>query len=592
MSMVAVSTSFPVKRRIPWLLAALVSLVAVGVFAGYVALTTGHGADLAPGQFYTVVPMDMDITITKDGELQAVKNIDIQSPVEGQNVILDIATEGDYVHKGDVVCKIDSTDIERKIETATLDLQTAESNLAAAREGKEIQESTNVANLEAANVDLTLARLDLEEYLKGTYPSDLQTAQTNVEMAQIAMKNKEDILDQTRSLFSKGFVTAADVKNDELALLTSKNDLAEKTTAREVLEKYTHEKEMTDKKNTVAQAERKLARVKRENASNMAQKVSDLQSKSQTLVLRKQQFDHLQEQLAACTIKAPGDGMVVYSSSGSGSWGRRDTPIQPGAQVRQQELIIRLPDTGAMKAVARIQEGQVSKLRVDPKNPMRAIVNIVGQPEPLGAWVSNISIMADSSQRWFSPDTKEYPVDITLDHTPKGLKPGLSVEVKIFIDRLHDVLAVPLASVYAAGEDSYVFTQSPGGPLPMKVALGAVNDTHAQIKQGISAGQNVLILQAGQGRDLLEKAGIKVEPKAIDDAADKAMKAPAGSGPAKPAAPAPAAAHGAPAGDSSRKKDPSAHKLDSSGHKRENRAGAAAPSGSSATPSTQISRSH
>ena len=35
-------------------------------------------------------------------------------------------------------------------------------------------------------------------------------------MAKITVKNKEDDLAQTRSLFSKGFVTSAEVKTSEL----------------------------------------------------------------------------------------------------------------------------------------------------------------------------------------------------------------------------------------------------------------------------------------------------------------------------------------------------------------------------------------
>jgi hypothetical protein len=278
-----------------------------------------------------------------------------------------------------------------------------------------------------------------------------------------------------------------------------------------VLEKYTHEKDLTDKRNKVAQAEKKLARTQRENASNLAQRLAALQQCEQSLSLRKQQLEHLQEQQADCTIKAPQDGMVVYSSSGSSSWGRRDTPIQPGAQVRWQELIVRLPDTSSMKAVCRINEQQVSKLRVDPDNPIRATVKIVGVDQPIGAWLSNISIMADSSNRFWSPDSKDYPVDVTLDSTPPNLKPGISVQVQLFIDRLHQVLAVPLGAVYVAGDDNYVFLRAGAGQTrPVKVGLGQVNETHAQIASGLSAGDEVLILEAGQGRELLEKAGIKV----------------------------------------------------------------------------------
>jgi multidrug resistance efflux pump len=518
MSLVAVPESLPVagKRRIPYILATLIALGVMSVAWGGYALLRRSVVAIPPGQFYTVVPMDMDITISKDGELQAVNNADIKCDVEGQSTIIDLVKEGTYVHKGDMICKLDSSDIEQKIEQAQLDLQKAESDFVAAQEARDIQDSTNKANLEAANTDLTLARLTLEEYADGTYPSDLKSAQTDVEMAKITVKNKEDDLAQTRSLFSKGFVTSAEVKTSELDLLTAQNDLAKKSNALDVLQKYTHEKDTTEMRNDVAQAEKKLARTQRENASNMKQKVASLQQCDQTRRLRQRQLDHLQEQLAACTMTAPSEGMVVYASSVSGSW-RRDTPIQPGAQIRQQELVARLPDTSAMKVVCKINEQQVPRLRVDPANPMRALVKIVGQPNLIGGWVSKISIMADSSSRWFSPDTKDYPVDVTLDYTPPGLKPGMSADsVKIFIGHLKQALAVPLGAIYAAGSDHYVFVRNGSElPRPVKVQVGEVNETHAAVTSGISAGAQVLLLGAGQGRDLLEKAGIKI-PDRID----------------------------------------------------------------------------
>ena len=47
--------------------------------------------------------MDMDIKINKDGELDAVNNIDIMCEVEGQNTITNIVPEGTYVKKGDIL---------------------------------------------------------------------------------------------------------------------------------------------------------------------------------------------------------------------------------------------------------------------------------------------------------------------------------------------------------------------------------------------------------------------------------------------------------------------------------------------------------
>ncbi|MGB7157248.1 MAG: HlyD family efflux transporter periplasmic adaptor subunit, partial [Tepidisphaeraceae bacterium] len=502
-----------------WVIVALVSLVAVAAAWFAIARSDDAGAGSSTA-YYTISPMPMEVTVTKDGELQAVSNQEIVVPVEGQSVIQSIVKEGTTVKKGDIIAVIETSDLNTKLEQATLDVQKSEADLLTAREAKDIQESTNVANLEASNVELVLARLDMEEYTAGTYPKLLASSKRDVEMARIAVKTKEQDLAQQQSLFSKGFVNASDVKTAEINLIKEQNQLANIETDLMVLEKYTYEKESTDRKNKVAQAEKKLTRVQRENMSNLAQKQADFQAKEQGLGLRRRQFENLQAQLAAATIKAPSDGLVVYGSSGG--WGRRDTPIQAGANVRFQETLIRLPDTSSMKAVARIQEQQVNKLRVDPQKPMRAQLKIAGLPNPVGGWVSNISVMADSGGRWFNPDAKEYPVDVTLDTTPPGLKPGVTVECKIYVDRINSALAVPLAAIYSAGTDSYVFMREGDRHKPVKVQIGAVNDTHAEIKQGVGAGQNVLLLQAGQGRELLEKAGIKItpatRPSVVDDA--------------------------------------------------------------------------
>src|SRR3712207_3737304 len=110
---IPVPSALPAKRRIPWLLAVFIALGVVAV-AWIVLAISGRGGDgYAAGEFFTAQPIDLDVTITKDGELQAVSNVEIVCKVDGQSVILDIAKEGAYVHKGDVVVKLDPSVIEQ-----------------------------------------------------------------------------------------------------------------------------------------------------------------------------------------------------------------------------------------------------------------------------------------------------------------------------------------------------------------------------------------------------------------------------------------------------------------------------------------------
>jgi hypothetical protein len=143
------------------------------------------------------------------------------------------------------------------------------------------------------------------------------------------------------------------------------------------------------------------------------------------------------------------------------------------------------------------------KLRVDKDYPMRATVQIVGRPDAIGGSITNMSVLSDNQQRWWNPDLKEFPVDVTLDRTPPGLKPGASCAVEIVIDRLRDVVAVPVGAIYTRGGQSWVFARDGSGLVPTEIKTGASNDTHVQITQGLKPGQQVAMLQVGQGRELL-----------------------------------------------------------------------------------------
>ncbi len=488
-----------------WLIAGAVIAAVLGVL--YMGLASKEEAAVSAisAQIYEVTPIDLEIKVTKDGEIQAINNIDVNCQVEGVSTITTIVKEGTSVKKGDVLLTLDSTQIRQRMEDTSLDLQKAEADVSNATEMLEIQKNSNATNLEGAEVTLSLAELDLKQYEEGTYPQQLANAQTKVEMDKITLNNRLEDLDQTKRLYVKGFVTAADRNKAELDVTTARNDLEKSVTELKVLTDYAHQMDTTSKRSSVLQAQQRLNRTKRENASNMSWRSADLTAKQQNQTVLKRRYDRLKEQYAACNVAAPADGMVVYGSTSDHG---NQNPIQEGAQVRERQLLVRLPDTSAMKAVVRIHESMVSKL----KEGQRANVRIVGIAQPVTATISKISVLADSSNRWWNPDLREYPIDLALDSTPAGLKPGIGATVEIMVDRLVQVVAVPLDAVYTVGGDRYVFVRDGEDTRPTKVQIGANNDTHVQITDGVTIGQTVMRLQAGQGRELLEKAGIKVGP--------------------------------------------------------------------------------
>ncbi|MEM8872753.1 MAG: HlyD family efflux transporter periplasmic adaptor subunit [Planctomycetota bacterium] len=507
----------PKRRWVP--LAAGVTVVALlgGGMAAAVAMN-GSGEVIDAVTYEPVVRMDLDITVRKDGELQSVNSTEVVSRLEGNNTIVELVEEGTFVRAGDLLVRLDSSGIEREFQETELELQGAENDLINATEQLEIEKEKVEADIEAATVALTLAEMDLRQYEQGVYPQLESNARTAVEMAKIDLRNAEEELLQTQQLFSKNFATGSDVKRRELTLIRARNALEKAQTDYDVLTEYTHPKDLTSKRNVLAQRKQQLARVQRQGKANISRNQANVKSRELRLLNRQERMDWCEQQLAASEIRAPIAGLVVYGAAGNQ---REQDQITEGASVRERQTIIRLPDTQSMKAVVKISESRVGMIELDQSATL--MLNSGG--DPIDATVSSISVVADSNQRWFNPDVREYPVELLMADTPEGLKPGMKVNAEIFIDRREDVIAVPLGAVYTVGSQRFVFKRGDDGrPVPVEVEVAASSTTHAEIVSGVDVGDEVVLLQVGQGRDLLEAAGIdpvREQQQNARDAADK-----------------------------------------------------------------------
>src|SRR5215208_1852699 len=144
------------KKGFAWWILPAIGLVGVAAIALWIRPWGNGGGEAISGQFFTVVPMDLEVKINKDGELQAVSYTDIKSEVESLTQIITIVPEGTTVKKGDVLITLDSLTLRQKKEQLDLDLKKAESNRKIAQEMKDIQESQNQANKEASEVAVQL----------------------------------------------------------------------------------------------------------------------------------------------------------------------------------------------------------------------------------------------------------------------------------------------------------------------------------------------------------------------------------------------------------------------------------------------------
>jgi HlyD family secretion protein len=107
--------------------------------------------------------------------------------------------------------------------------------------------------------------------------------------------------------------------------------------------------------------------------------------------------------------------------------------------------------------------------------------------------VKSVAVLPEQGG-YFGSDTKVYQTIITIDVPVERLKPGMTAVAEIHVDRLENVLAVPVQAVVQAGKESACYVAEDGRtPQRRLVKLGRTNDKVVQILEGVGPGQSVVL---------------------------------------------------------------------------------------------------
>lgn len=495
---------------------------------------TGSGPRIT-SDLVEVTRTDFDITTTATGELRARNQVEIRSTLESETQIVEIIPEGTFVTRGSTLIKLNGEPIQNRIEEETLQLESARASLVEAEESYQIQVSENESSTRAAELKLALAQLDLDQWRQGELESKRQELDHALERAEKDEQRLREKLDKSRSLNEKGYYSRDQLKQDELSWEQAKNTLAKARLDKQVYWEFQHPKDKRKKESEVEEARAELDRVGRQNASRLASKEADRNNKRQVLTIRQQKFDKYKEQLLAAHVKAPRDGLVVYSTSMETGWrGGDDGPLQVGKKVMPNELLLVLPDTSEMIAAVRVHESLAGRVR--PGQIATVKVDAAGDKRYTGT-VDSIGILAESTGRWMDPNLREYTVRILLDlpkdhgkdqptdqaaqqasgddsassksgtdttstetraernvAMPHGLKPSMRAEAELRLGKVRDAITVPIQAVFSDGLVRFVHLRMPDGKFKRQpVAVGQRSDRFAEIRAGIEPAQWVLI---------------------------------------------------------------------------------------------------
>src|SRR5262249_3075023 len=204
-----------------------------------------------------------------------------------------------------------------------------------------------------ADLQFKLAELDYEKYDKGDYVAELEERKGEIALADRDLKDARDKLQHYENLVKEGYVPRDQLKLKEAEVKQKEFVLRSKEAKLKVLEDYTRRRQLTEYKAKAQDAERELERTTKSADASIEKAKSELEAADVTVKIEKAALARIERQLDRCEVKAPQDGILVYSKERM--WDMQSR-IQPGAMVHFQQLLFSLPDLSQMQVKMKIHE--------------------------------------------------------------------------------------------------------------------------------------------------------------------------------------------------------------------------------------------
>jgi len=516
-------------------------IVFIALLAGFVFL---QGAGSGPALvYYTAVKNDLPIVVTERGYLESQEQTIINCQVESYDrnsgssgvTILRIVPNGSVVKKGDLLVELDSAPIRDRLESEELEFQSDKSGLLQAEARWENQKTQNETSIAQAKLDLELAKLDREMYLdeqSGTFKLAVEEIERQIDEsrnaileAQAALKLQETEMAGIEELFRLGYKGKSDLEQSRLSFMKSEaalaaavNRLNNHEASRQQLETYEKKKELLRLDGAVETAQRNLKQVEVTNSSELAQVEAQLFEARERVKRQESRIKSLKNRLENCMIYAPNDGMVVYARPEGGRFG--NSPIAEGVSVRNRQELLKLPDLSKMQVRNQIHEAVLDQ--VDPGLPVTVRVDAFPNRSYRGE-VSEVAVVPSENS---NTNAKTYDCVVVIPELVEQLKPGMTAVCEINVDRLEDIISVPVQAVVQDEDRTWIYVAAGNGVERRDVELGRNNDKFVQIRSGLAIGERVVL----NPMDLLD--GSATDGSTADDPedpSDEGRELPAGA---------------------------------------------------------------
>lgn len=408
-------------------------------------------------------PMTCEVTrgsflheVSARGQVESAINVEVRCDVRSPDywmTILEVVPEGTRVNPGDFLIRLDSSALEDQLDQQKIHCEQLKATVAAAREAYKI------------------AQQEERAYLEGEYRLARQQIETAILLAENKLRHADQYYHESCKLHMKGYLSSRQLQADLFAVQAAKTDLKVAKVRLRLLDNLTRPVRLARIQSALAAAKARLLSV--ELSEKLDQKL----------------LVEIQEQIEKCVIRAPVAGSVVLAHLYHNNHAHM---VEPGEKTYRNRVLVRLPDSRHMLVSSKISEDKIAFVRKGlpvtisfeafPGVELPGRVTRVNEyPEPEG---------------WLGSGVKQYQAEVSIDENFEGLRPLLTADLRVRVERLNDELQLPCQAVFEHGQKNYCICRDGTHWQAREVSIGPTNGKTVVIRRGLDEGEKVVLASA------------------------------------------------------------------------------------------------
>lgn len=237
----------------------------------------------------------------------------------------------------------------------------------------------------------------------------------------------------------------------------------------------------------LADAEQKLREAQTKQRSDQALQQATVESKEQASKKAKYDVERAERALGQMILRAPSAGTISLLQHWSGS---NMTSFRPGDRAWPGSPIAELPDATTLRISARVDETERGRLAT--KQPVTVQLNAIPDRQFTGH-IEQISAIAslDFSSGW--PITRNFILEILLDHTDPRFKPGITGQVTVIVDRVPNAITIPTQAMFQKSGQNVAYVWGGTQFEERTIDVARRSGDKILVAKGVSPGEQVAL---------------------------------------------------------------------------------------------------